>query len=248
MTTTLEIARFLGEKRLFAGTQDLHDSKITGYATSELAGPCDVAWALTEERASPLAGLVLATEKFNGRTLVTPRPRLAFMLVLLRFFPETESADIQGEIPKMGAGCVIGGDGFTFEDHLGRHMRFPHRGGVTFGEDVELGSNVCIDRGSIGYTKIGYGVRIDNLVHIAHNVEIGSRTIIVAGSVIGGSTKIGQDCYIGMGSRIRERLTIGDNVVVGMGSVVVKDIPSGECWKGSSPASFYRRSDEVTRP
>jgi len=126
-------------------------------------------------------------------------------------------------------------------------MRWPHLGEVEIHEDVEIGRFTAIDRGSIGNTIIRRGVRIDNLVHIAHNVEVGPDTIVVANTVVCGSVKIGGNCYIGASSVIRHRLTIGDNVIIGMGSVVTKDVPSGECWIGN-PARFYRRSDEVPRP
>ncbi len=132
----------------------------------------------------------------------------------------------------IGANCTLGLCGFGYIWDEGHWLRFPHIGGVVIESDVEIGSNVCIDRGSIGNTHIRQGVKIDNLVHIAHNADIGEHTLIVAGAVIGGSVKIGKKCFIGMNASIKNGVTIGDNVTVGAGAVVLKDIPDGETWAG----------------
>ena len=134
----------------------------------------------------------------------------------------------------------LGNDGFGFEpDENGELVFFPHFGNVNIGNNVRIGSYVCIDRGNMHDTIIEDGVKIDNLVHIAHNVYVGENTMIVAGNVVCGSVTIGKNCFIGANSTIRQHLKIGDNVIIGMGSVVTKDIPDGEVWAGN-PAKFLK--------
>lgn len=132
-------------------------------------------------------------------------------------------------------GTTIGGDGFGYEWDGEKLIKFPHRGDVIIGNDVEIGANTCIDRATLEgeATEIGDGTKIDNLVHIAHNVKIGKHCLIVAGSVIGGSVTIGDRCYIGIGAMIKNKVKIGNDVTVGMGAVVLQDIPDGETWVGN---------------
>lgn len=126
-------------------------------------------------------------------------------------------------------GSIIAGDGFGYEWDGERHVKFPHHGGVKIGKDVVFHGNACVDRASIGgeFTEIGDGTRIDNLVHIAHNVKIGKHCLIIAGAVIGGSAVIGDRVYVGMGALIKNKVKIGDDAVIGMGAVVLKDVPAG---------------------
>jgi len=132
-----------------------------------------------------------------------------------------------------GSHNVIGGCGFGYErDENGIPYRIPHLGNVVIGKHVSIGSNVCIDRGVIGSTVIGDYTKIDNLVHVAHNVEIGKRCLIVAGTVIGGSAKIGDDCFLGINCSIKQKVKIGSGVIVGMGAVVLSDVPDGTIVKG----------------
>jgi UDP-3-O-[3-hydroxymyristoyl] glucosamine N-acyltransferase len=128
----------------------------------------------------------------------------------------------------IGWNNVIGNDGFGYaraED--GTLVKMPHRGNVIIEDNVEIGSNTCIDRAVEGSTIIGSGTKIDNNVHIAHGVKIGKNCLIVAGSVIGGSTEIGDNCYIGINASIKNKIKIGNNVVIGMGAVVLRDVPDG---------------------
>jgi acetyltransferase-like isoleucine patch superfamily enzyme len=146
--------------------------------------------------------------------------------------------------PPMGFNNVIGGSGFGYERGPDRvPLRIPHLGRVVFGDGVELGSCVCIDRGVIGDTVIGDNVKIDNLVHVAHNAQIGKNTLIVAGAVIGGSVVIGEKCFIGMNASIKQKVKIGNNVTVGAGAVVLKDIPDGETWVGNPARKLEKQSN-----
>ena len=132
-------------------------------------------------------------------------------------------------INERGSGVIIGGDGFGWEWDGERQVEFPHHGGVKLGKDVAVGCNTCIDRASLAgeFTEIGDGTKIDNLVHIAHNVKIGKHCLIIAGAVIGGSAVIGDRVYVGMGALIKNKVHIGDDAVIGMGAVVLKDVPAG---------------------
>ncbi len=131
-----------------------------------------------------------------------------------------------GENSKIDAGSVIGSDGFGYnKNENGEYEIFPHVGGVIIGNNVDIGANCVIDKGTLGNTIIGDGTKIDNLVHIAHNVEIGENVMIIGNCSISGSVKIGDNSWIAPQSVILDRVKIGENVLVGIGSVVMKDIP-----------------------
>jgi UDP-3-O-[3-hydroxymyristoyl] glucosamine N-acyltransferase len=127
------------------------------------------------------------------------------------------------------AGCVIGSQGFEFK-RLENHI-FPvaHSGGVWIHNRAEIQANTVIDRAVFGgFTEIGEETKIDNLVHIAHNVRIGKRCLIVALSMLGGSVTIGDDVFVGPSAVIRPEVRIGPGAVVSMGSVVTKDVEPGQ--------------------
>ena len=112
------------------------------------------------------------------------------------------------------SGAVIGSDGFGNVRHEGRWLKIPQIGGVRIGDDVEVGANSTIDRGALGDTVIEQGVRIDNLVQIAHNVVVGAGTAIAAGSGIAGSAKIGKNCLIAGIVGVNGHVSIADNSIV----------------------------------
>jgi UDP-3-O-[3-hydroxymyristoyl] glucosamine N-acyltransferase len=121
---------------------------------------------------------------------------------------------------------VLGTDGFGFErNELKKLEKFPHFGGIEIGDNVEIGSNVSIDRGTIDNTIIENGSKIDNLVHIAHNVKIGKNCLVIANSLIAGSCIVEENCHIAMSVTLREGVKIGKNSIVGMGSIVTKNVP-----------------------
>ncbi|MBL0742437.1 UDP-3-O-(3-hydroxymyristoyl)glucosamine N-acyltransferase [Chryseolinea lacunae] len=132
------------------------------------------------------------------------------------------------------AGVVIGSDGFGYaRDENNAIEKFPHIGGVKIGNHVEIGANTCIDRGALGNTVIADGVKIDNLVHIAHNVRIHANAFIIANAMIGGSTTVGEAAWVAPSASILQQLNIGDNATVGVGAIVTKDVPPGQTWTGS---------------
>jgi UDP-3-O-[3-hydroxymyristoyl] glucosamine N-acyltransferase len=120
---------------------------------------------------------------------------------------------------------VIGGEGFGYATRTGYPpLKMPHFGSVHIGNDVEIGSSTNIDRGTFGITVIGNNVKIDNGVHIAHNVSIGARSLIIANSEISGSVTIGEDVWIAPNVSVREKIFIGDRAFVGIGSVVTRNV------------------------
>lgn len=123
------------------------------------------------------------------------------------------------------AGAVIGSCGFGFErDSIGLPLKFIHLGGVTIGDNVEIGSNSCIAKGTLDNTVVEDNVKIDNLVQISHNCHIQSGAFILSGAAISGSVLIGRNSWIGPNSVIHQKKKIGNNVLVGMGAVVTKSI------------------------
>ena len=113
------------------------------------------------------------------------------------------------------AGAVIGADGFGFVRDGEGHVKFPQVGKVIIEDDVEIGANTCIDRGSLETTIIRRGVKLDNLVQVAHNVEIGEHTIIAAQTGISGSSTIGAHCLIGGQVGIGEHAQLGNGTIIG---------------------------------
>lgn len=130
------------------------------------------------------------------------------------------------------SGVVIGSDGFGFTQVRGRHYKIPQLGNVVIEDDVEIGANCTIDRARFDRTVIHKGVKIDNLVHIAHNVEIGENTLIIAGVVIAGSALIGKNVIIAGHSGINGHIKVGDNAIIAAKSGVVKDVPAGAMVSG----------------
>jgi UDP-3-O-[3-hydroxymyristoyl] glucosamine N-acyltransferase len=133
-------------------------------------------------------------------------------------------------------GVVIGGDGFGFAQDGGRWLKVPQLGSVVVGNDVEIGANTCIDRGTIEDTVIEDGVKLDNLIQIAHNVRIGAHTVMAAMSGAAGSTTIGSRCMIGGGVVTVGHLNICDDVMFTFRSVVTRSVTEPGTYGGSLPA------------
>lgn len=123
------------------------------------------------------------------------------------------------------SGAVIGSDGFGYETLEGRHVKIPQTGFVEIGDDVEIGANVCIDRGRFQKTWIQSGVKIDNLVQVAHNVIVGENTLLISQCGISGSTEIGKNVIIAGQAGIVGHIQLGDGVIVGAGAGVTKSVP-----------------------
>ena len=123
------------------------------------------------------------------------------------------------------AGAVIGGDGFGFAPNTGNtYDKIPQIGNVIIKEGVEIGANTCIDRATMGSTIIHKGVKLDNMIQVAHNVEIGENTVIASHTAIAGSSKVGENCMIGGQVAIAGHLTVANNVKVAGKTGIAKDI------------------------
>jgi UDP-3-O-[3-hydroxymyristoyl] glucosamine N-acyltransferase len=135
-------------------------------------------------------------------------------------------------------GCVIGSDGFGFafdpegEGNGPRHYKVPQSGIVVVEDDVEIGANTCVDRATLGATRVGRGTKIDNLVQIAHNVALGPLCLVVAQVGIAGSTKVGMGVVAGGQVGMIGHLDIGDGAKFAAQSGVMADVPAGETWGG----------------
>jgi UDP-3-O-[3-hydroxymyristoyl] glucosamine N-acyltransferase len=146
---------------------------------------------------------------------------------------------------ELGARCIIhsgtrlGSDGFGYTFVNGEHQKVPQVGGVLVGNDVEIGANSTVDRGSVGATEIGNGVKIDNLVHVGHNVRIGNLSIIVAQVGISGSTVLGKGVTLAGQAGLPGHLHIGDGATIAGKSVPFGDVPAGATYTGF-PARPHR--------
>jgi UDP-3-O-[3-hydroxymyristoyl] glucosamine N-acyltransferase len=137
------------------------------------------------------------------------------------------------------SGARIGKDGFGYVWQDGGHRKIPQIGGCIVEEDVEIGANVCVDRGSIGDTVIGAGTKIDNLVQLGHNVRLGKHVILVSQVGISGSTSIGDGAVLGGQAGVGGHLTIGPGARIGAQGGVTADVPGGESYSGY-PARPHR--------
>ncbi|WP_396157926.1 UDP-3-O-(3-hydroxymyristoyl)glucosamine N-acyltransferase [Flavobacterium sp.] len=153
----------------------------------------------------------------------------------VKIYSETEI----GSDCNFHSGCVVGSDGFGFAPtEEGTFNKIPQIGNVVIEDNVEIGANTTIDRATLGTTFIRKGVKLDNHIQVAHNVEIGENTVIAAQTGIAGSTKIGSNCLIGGQVGIAGHLIIGNNVRVQAQSGIGKNISDGETIQGS-PAFNY---------
>lgn len=138
-------------------------------------------------------------------------------------------------------GAVIGSDGFGLANDAGTWVKIPQLGGVIIGDDAEIGANTTIDKGSLGDTIIGRGVKLDNQIQIGHNVQIGDHTIIAGCVGIAGSTRIGRHCMIGGGVGIVGHIEIVDNVHVTGGSIILQSVLEPGVYSSGTPLQATRR-------
>ena len=169
-----------------------------------------------------------------------------------RIFPQVVLRDgvLLGDRVIVHSGTVIGADGFGYARDGQRYVKIPQIGRVVIENDVEIGANVAVDRATLGETRIGRGTKIDNLVHIAHNVRVGADTVIAGQSGIAGSSRIGSRVTMAGQVGVVDHVEIGDDVIVGSQAGVTKDIPAGSVVLGS-PAiphiEFKRQVAAVAR-
>ena len=135
---------------------------------------------------------------------------------------------------RVGPNCTIGTDGFGYtRDAAGVLVPFPHLGRVVLEAGVTVGANTCIDRGALGETRIGARTRIDNLVHIAHNVRIGSDCAIIAHAMIAGGVTIEDGAWVAPSASVLNQTAIGGGALAGLGAVVIRDVAPGQTVVGN---------------
>jgi UDP-3-O-[3-hydroxymyristoyl] glucosamine N-acyltransferase len=142
----------------------------------------------------------------------------------------------------IGSNNVIGSVGFGYEkDEKGDYIFIPHIGNVIIEDFVEIGNCTTIDRAVMGSTILRKNVKVDNLVHIAHGVDIGENSLIIANAMIGGSTKIGKNVWVAPSSSLINKIEIEDNAVIGLGAVVVKSVKENTVVVGNPAKPLERK-------
>lgn len=139
------------------------------------------------------------------------------------------------------SGAVIGADGFGYMQQDGEHVKMPQVGRVVIEDDVEIGANSCVDRATIGETRIGAGTKIDNLVQIGHNCRIGRGVIICGGAGISGSCDVGDGAVLAGQAGVADHVTIGARAIIGGKSAVMNNVPAGKFYSGI-PAAPHRET------
>lgn len=253
---TSTVATLLGAK--FYGT----DKSAIGFTAANRARPINLTFCtdptnLKNTRSEIVISVVGAHHLSQpGQTVIeVENPKAAFARVLRSKVQNTgprihPTAIIDTRYVKFGSNitvkpyAVIGYDGFGFEpDGLGYEL-FPHIGGVVIEDNVSIGSFTVIDRGKLDDTVIGAGTKLDNRIHVAHGVKLGKNCLVVAQTIIGGSTVIGDRVYISMGAVIRDHLSIGERAFIGMGAVVTKDVEPGVTVVGNPAKPYQRRNND----
>ena len=202
-----------------------------------LANGCQVhAHAVIESGAELGMGTVVGAGSFIGEGVrIGAGSWLAPRVVI-------QASATLGERCIIHAGAVIGADGFGFvADEDKSWVKMPQTGSVHLGDDVEVGANTTIDRGTFSNTQIGNGVKLDNLIQVAHNVEIGDHTAIAGCVGIAGSAKIGRFCQIAGAAGILGHLSIADFTVVGPMTLIQSSITKAGTYVGVFPAMEHRR-------
>ncbi|MEY4916582.1 MAG: UDP-3-O-(3-hydroxymyristoyl)glucosamine N-acyltransferase [Verrucomicrobiota bacterium] len=202
-------------------------------ATAHIGPHCTIG-----ERVKIGAGVVLMAGNFIGEDSVLGDGTKLFPNVTIY------SRSQIGQRVRIHGGTVIGSDGFGYVFDAGIHLKVPQVGNVIIGDDVEIGANVSIDRAALGSTIIGRGTKIDNLVHIAHNIEIGEHCILCGQVGFAGSTKLGNYVVLAGQVGIGGHLKTGNQVTVASKAGVMHNIPDGETWMGI-PAQPHGQAKRV---
>ncbi len=164
---------------------------------------------------------------------IYPRVKIGEKVVCHSFVSIREDSQIGNRVI-LHNGVVIGSDGFGFQKaEDGTHIKIPQKGIVIIEDEVEIGANTTVDRAALGETVIKRGTKIDNLVQVAHSVEIGPNSILAAQTGIAGSSKVGKNFIAGGQVGIPDHITIGDDVIIAAKSGITKDLPSGSFVSGS---------------
>ena len=211
----------------------IHPTAVIGTGV-ELSGDIEVGpYVVIEDAVRIGAGARIGAHTVLGRgSVIGARTRLHPHVVVYH-------DSVIGEDVIVHAGARLGSDGFGYTWVDGGHRKMPQVGRCVIGDGVEIGANSTIDRGSLGDTVIGSGVKIDNLVQIAHNVHLGALTLVAALVGVAGSTRIGKRVWLGGQSGVINQLEIGDGARIAVASKVLRDVPAGDTVSGY-PARPHR--------
>lgn len=203
-------------------TEGVHPSAVVSDSAVMGEGVSIGANVVVMDGASIGDGTTVHAGSFVGRLVSVGRGTTIYPNVTIR------NGCVLGDRVIVHSGTVIGSDGFGFALSECSHTKVPQIGNVVIEDDVEVGANVCIDRATLGSTLVCRGCKIDNLVQIAHNVEIGEGSIVVAQVGISGSTRVGSGVVIAGQAGIVGHIEIGDCAVVAAQAGVTKSVPAGE--------------------
>jgi UDP-3-O-[3-hydroxymyristoyl] glucosamine N-acyltransferase len=161
---------------------------------------------------------------------------------LARIFPHAVILDgcRVGARARIGPGAIIGFDGFGFEVEGGEVVRVPHRGTVVIEDDAEIGANACVDRGTLGATRVEHSAKLDNLVHIAHNAVVGARSLLAAFAGLAGGAQLGADARLGGRASLVDGVKVGANTTLSAMAAVARDEGPGQHLSGA-PARPHRQ-------
>lgn len=199
----------------------IHPAAIVDPTARIGSGVCIGPMVLVEAEAKIGNGTILMAQCYVG-----PGVKIGENCVLWPQVVVRDGSEL-GDRVVLHPGCVIGADGFGYRFDQGRHVKIPQIGGVRIGHDCELGANTTVDRGKFSYTVIGNGCKLDNLVQVGHNVELGNHCVLVAHVAVGGSVRAGDYLVVGGGAVISDHQVIGQGVQVAAHAAVVNDLPSG---------------------
>lgn len=154
-----------------------------------------------------------------------------------------------GQRVRIHSGSVLGGDGFGYVMDAGKHRKVPQLGTVIIEDDVEIGANVCIDRATMGATRVGAGTKIDNLVQVAHNVQIGRNCILCGQVGLSGSVIIEDDAVLAGQAGLRDHVKIGKGAMIGAQGGIMQDVKPGDIVTGSPavPHKEFLRMEAAAR-
>lgn len=221
---------FLREKQKFYN--GIHPTAIIGenvkLAKNVSIGP----YCVVEENVEILEDTKIVGLVYIGRNSKIGRNVIVYPNVTIL------SDTLIGDNVIIHSGTVIGSDGFGYLQLEGQHLKVPQIGKVVIEDNVEIGANVTIDRATISETRIAKGTKIDNLVHIAHNVKISENVLILAQVGIAGSSKIGKNTILAGQTGVVDHIEVGDNVIAGPRTGIVKDVESNKVVWGTPPIPF----------
>lgn len=232
-------------------SRGVHSMAVVGEGVKLGKNVAIMAFAVIADHASIGDNTILYPHTYVGYKAVVGQDTLIYPNVTIR-----ENCTIGNRVI-IHSGTVIGSDGFGFVTEKGEHQKVPQVGNVIIEDDVEIGANVAIDRATTSSTIVKRGTKIDNLVHVAHNVVLGEHCLLVAQTGIAGSAKTGHNVTFAGQSGCAGHITIGDNVTFAARSAPISNIPSDSFYAGfparphrewiKAEASLYKVTDLIKR-